>query len=58
MIKGGERELKLMTIVTYWQQMRILQVLAEIVGKAIACSDSVGDIVQCVVIRVGKMDGG
>ncbi len=38
--------------------MRILQFLAEIVGKAIAYSDSVGDIVICLVVRGCQMDDG
>ncbi len=58
MIEGGERYLKLMKIVMYWQQVRILKFLAEIVGKAIACLESVGDIVQCSVVRASKMDDG
>ncbi len=50
--------MKLMKIVTYWQQVRILKFLAEVVGEAIACSEMVGYIVQCVVVRANKMDGG
>ncbi len=47
-----------MTIVTYWQWMRILQYAAEVVGKAIACSDSVGDIVICLAVRGCQKDDG
>ncbi len=50
--------MKLMTIVTYWQRMRILQFPAEVMGKAVACSDSVGDIVKNPVVRAGEMDDG
>ncbi len=50
--------MKLMTIVTYWQWMRILQFPAEVVGEAVACSESVGYIVKNPVVRASEMDDG
>ncbi len=50
--------MKLMTIVTYWQRVRILEFLAEIVGKAIACLEAVGYIVKSPVVRASDMDDG
>ncbi len=44
--------MKLMEVGTYWQWVRILQFSAEVVGKAIASSDSVGGVLVYVVVRV------
>ncbi len=41
-----------MEVGTHWQWVRILQVSAEVVGKAITSSDLVGDVLEWDVIEM------
>ncbi len=43
-----------MEVGTHWQWVRILQVSAEVVGKAIAGSDLVGDVFEWDVVEMDE----
>ncbi len=46
-----------MEVSTHWQQVRVLQFSVEVVGKAIAGSDLVGDVLEWdVFVKVVEMD--